>query len=328
MEKIPRVTVIGLLLLVFGLTFGLKELYMPGDTLDLHARMPENGGWSREVINGRVNVPIRLHLTSDDVVHSFAVAKQDIPAVDIYPGEYSTVDLVFNQPGEYVFYCTRWCGSNHWRMRGKIEIEGQESSPVPTIEQPIFLTHSLDLDSPHEASVLPNKRPAAILPKGIEEGELDWIGSFEEIWLASPETTFNRLLSIDSTVDLNEEQVWNMVAWALSSQGKPGWFKEGLQLYRENCLACHGENGEGNGVIVRGLPQMDYSDLGEEAVKPLDWSEKNILFGASPALLEGKIIRGGMGTGMPNWGTIFTDVEIQALVLYIYSFQMDLEELR
>ena len=31
------------------------------------------------------------------------------------------------------------------------------------------------------------------------------------------------------------------------------------------------------------------------------------MLGASDAILEGKIIRGGMGTGMPYWGPIFTD---------------------
>jgi mono/diheme cytochrome c family protein len=51
-----------------------------------------------------------------------------------------------------------------------------------------------------------------------------------------------------------------------------------------------------------------------------------VLLGASPALLEGKITRGGMGTGMPYWGPIFTREQIQALALYLYQFQMNLED--
>jgi mono/diheme cytochrome c family protein len=42
--------------------------------------------------------------------------------------------------------------------------------------------------------------------------------------------------------------------------------------------------------------------------------------GASSALLHGKIIRGGMGTGMPNWGSIFTEEEIWALIDYLWTF--------
>jgi mono/diheme cytochrome c family protein len=38
-------------------------------------------------------------------------------------------------------------------------------------------------------------------------------------------------------------------------------------------------------------------------------------------LLHGKIVRGGMGTGMPNWGSLLTDAEVWALVDYLYGFQ-------
>ena len=45
------------------------------------------------------------------------------------------------------------------------------------------------------------------------------------------------------------------------------------------------------------------------------------MLGASPALLQGKIVRGGMGTGMPYWGPIFTDEQIWSLVAYLWTFQ-------
>ncbi len=47
------------------------------------------------------------------------------------------------------------------------------------------------------------------------------------------------------------------------------------------------------------------------------------MLGASDAILEGKIIRGGMGTGMPYWGPIFTAEQIQSLVDYLWTFQFD-----
>jgi mono/diheme cytochrome c family protein len=45
------------------------------------------------------------------------------------------------------------------------------------------------------------------------------------------------------------------------------------------------------------------------------------MLGASTALLDGKIRRGGMGTGMPYWGKIFTDDEIEALIAHLWTFQ-------
>jgi mono/diheme cytochrome c family protein len=50
------------------------------------------------------------------------------------------------------------------------------------------------------------------------------------------------------------------------------------------------------------------------------------MLGANSAILQGKLLRGGMGTGMPNWGTIFTEEEIWALVDYLWTFQFALEE--
>ena len=34
------------------------------------------------------------------------------------------ITLTFDKPGIYTFFCTRWCGVNHWRMRGTIEVSG------------------------------------------------------------------------------------------------------------------------------------------------------------------------------------------------------------
>jgi cytochrome c oxidase subunit 2 len=73
-------------------------------------------------------VPLELHLTSDDVVHGFAVGKLDLPPVDILPGKVTDVELLFDEPGTYTFYCTRWCGLNHWRMRGTIDVAGESQT--------------------------------------------------------------------------------------------------------------------------------------------------------------------------------------------------------
>jgi mono/diheme cytochrome c family protein len=55
----------------------------------------------------------------------------------------------------------------------------------------------------------------------------------------------------------------------------------------------------------------------------VDFTDARRMLGASPALLEGKILRGGMGTGMPMWGTIFSEGQIWDLIAYLYSFQFE-----
>ncbi len=59
---------------------------------------------------------------------------------------------------------------------------------------------------------------------------------------------------------------------------------------------------------------------------PVDFTDPTQMLGASPALLQGKILRGGMGTGMPMWGSIFTEGQIWDLVAYLYSFQFEYEK--
>jgi mono/diheme cytochrome c family protein len=50
------------------------------------------------------------------------------------------------------------------------------------------------------------------------------------------------------------------------------------------------------------------------------------MLAASPALLEGKVLRGGMGTGMPMWGSIFAEEQIRDLIAYLYSFQFEYQK--
>ena len=159
-------------LLVLVLVFGLSAMALTSRWLnrsqgiDVHARMPEAGGWSPSILNVDVGEPLNLRLISDDVVHGFAVGQSSQPPVDVLPGKVAEVSLTFDEPGTYTFYCTRWCGPNHWRMRGTIEVNGSLDIPE-TSDPPLYLTLGIDLDSPHEVPVdlvrIPSaKRGAAI----------------------------------------------------------------------------------------------------------------------------------------------------------------------
>jgi len=323
LEKLAKSLVAVLILLVAAVPLLGQQITAQPETIELRARMPENGGWSQEFIYGQVNVPIKLRMTSDDVVHSFALGQSSRPSVEIFPGKFSETELTFDQAGEYTFYCTRWCGANHWRMRGTIVIEGPAAAAQPTSVPPLFLQLGLDLDAPHLAQIIPPNRPDTARARGRTNALPDGLTVGDTIWSKSPEALWKDLKADEA---LDDQEVWDMVAWGLSLQGSPGWLAQGRELFTQNCLACHGESGKGDGVMVRDLPPMNHDKMGSEATRPPDFSDPAVLLGASPALLEGKIIRGGMGTGMPYWGNIFTSEQIRSLVLYLYSFQIELEE--
>ena len=130
--------------------------------------------------------------------------------------------------------------------------------------------------------------------------------------------------------DLPDASLWDAVAYLWSRQTTPEKLAEAKKLYATNCAACHGEAGKGDGVMVEDLPLFHPGHAmtaGEEMVlsAPQDFTDPRLLLGASPALLEGKMLRGGMGTGMPYWGPIFTPDQMDAVTAYLYTFAMETE---
>ena len=299
-------------------------LYSWSRTPLIHAHVAEDGGWSPDVIKANINEPLNLKLTSDDVVHGFAVGQMDMQSVDVLPGKVTDITLTFDKPGIYTFFCTRWCGVNHWRMRGTIEVSGSPSDPE-SATVPLYVSLDLDLDAPHDSALIPAVQPSAMNGQPLRATNSITL-SREDYLTHSPYDVFAELKNIS----LTEEQRWNVVAYLWQSNTTSESLANGQQLYAQNCAACHGENGAGDGVFADDLAIAGESSMQtmEGAMDmmmqtPVDFTDPRRMLGASPALLQGKILRGGMGTGMPMWGSIFTEEQIWDLIAYIYSFQFE-----
>jgi len=72
-----------------------------------------------------VNKPVILHISSKDVIHSFAVREMRV-LQDATPG--ITIPMWFTpiQEGKYEISCSQLCGLGHYRMRGFLTIESEE----------------------------------------------------------------------------------------------------------------------------------------------------------------------------------------------------------
>ncbi len=66
-----------------------------------------------------VGQPIRLTMTSEDVIHSFFVPAFRTKA-DVLPGRYTTTWFEATKPGKYHLFCAQYCGTKHSAMIGWI----------------------------------------------------------------------------------------------------------------------------------------------------------------------------------------------------------------
>jgi len=318
-EFLARILITAVVLVAVG-----TPLFFWARTPLIHARMAEAGGWSPDTIHAEVNQPLHLRLTSDDVVHGFAVGQMDMQSVDVMPGKVTDITLTFDKPGIYTFFCTRWCGLNHWRMRGTIEVSGK-SNESQFISRPLYVALGLNLDVPHNAPIVPSVQPSAI--RGEELAANVAASQYTNADYYRTHSPYDLFEDLNST-SLADSEKWDVVSYIWQSNTTPESFANGQKLYTRNCAACHGESGAGDGVFAD-----DLKAAGELSAKtmagakdmamqtPANFTDSTRMLGASPALLQGKILRGGMGTGMPMWGSVFTEQQIWDLIAYIYSFQ-------
>jgi cytochrome c5 len=108
-----------------------------------------------------------------------------------------------------------------------------------------------------------------------------------------------------------ERERWDVVAalWSLGTSAEQ--IDLGHRLYVKNCAACHGEQGAGNGPGGKYQPKT-----------PADFTDARRMLAGTTALYTAKIRRGGMGTGMPYWGSIFTEEELAAVVNRLWGFSL------
>ena len=72
-----------------------------------------------------VNTPIKLIMTSRDVLHSFFVPAFRVKQ-DVVPGRYTSLWFEANQVGEYQVFCTEFCGDQHSSMLAKVRVVTQK----------------------------------------------------------------------------------------------------------------------------------------------------------------------------------------------------------
>lgn len=353
LEYLARITTAGIIAgFALAILAGILGRYRStGHDIELIARRPAVGGWSRERIVVNQGERVRLRIRAEDVVHGFAIGRMGVDAGPIEPGKVTAVEFVADQPGEFTYYCTMWCDPNHARMRGVLEVRGSGVTPSPSRApaSDVTLQH---LDDPRDAGIAPQIVPSPTrgLPlfgercarchgeRGEGGARGGAVGRREYLAKRRPVDVFQFLggsrtqrgsvpvdrhgggASATRTAvpphatyagNASDQERWDVVAalWSLATTADR--LELGERLYAKNCAACHGEGGTGNGPGGTYQPKA-----------PANFTDAGRMLAGTTALLTAKVRRGGMGTGMPYWGSIFTEDELAAVVDYLWTFSL------
>jgi cytochrome c oxidase subunit 2 len=112
----------------------LSALVAPKNALEIHV-VAKQWMWKTQHSNGAreinelhvpLDTPVRLVMTSEDVIHSFFVPAFRMKK-DVLPGRYTETWFRATKLGVFHLFCAEYCGSEHSRMTGRIVVMKADS---------------------------------------------------------------------------------------------------------------------------------------------------------------------------------------------------------
>ena len=116
-------------LYAWGADVYLREHHPPATAQDIYVvgkqwmwKIEHQGG-QREIntLHVALNRPVRLVMTSQDVIHGFFVPAFRLKQ-DVVPGRYVTLWFDPDRIGTYRLYCSQFCGTDHAEMGGAVSV--------------------------------------------------------------------------------------------------------------------------------------------------------------------------------------------------------------
>lgn len=117
----------------WGAVVFFESRRMPDNALDVWVtgrqwmwKMQHVGGKSEiNTLHVPVNQPVRLIMTSEDVIHDFYVPEFRVHT-DVLPNRYTYNWFEATKTGEYNLFCSEYCGTEHSKMIGKVIVMERE----------------------------------------------------------------------------------------------------------------------------------------------------------------------------------------------------------
>jgi cytochrome c oxidase subunit 2 len=120
---------LSMVMFAWGASVYFKESRPPDDALQIYV-VGKQWMWKLQHMEGRREInelhiplgrPVKLTMTSEDVIHSFYVPAFRVKQ-DVVPGRYSTLWFEPTKTGRFHLFCAEYCGTKHSGMTGWIEV--------------------------------------------------------------------------------------------------------------------------------------------------------------------------------------------------------------
>lgn len=118
-----------LVIFIWGADVYVNQYTPPEDAMEIYV-IGKQWMWKIQHPEGRREInelhvpqgrPVKLTLSSQDVIHSFFVPAFRVKH-DVLPGRYVSMWFEASQVGEYHLFCAEYCGAEHARMVGKVVV--------------------------------------------------------------------------------------------------------------------------------------------------------------------------------------------------------------
>jgi cytochrome c oxidase subunit II len=121
--------IITMVIFVWGASVFFAMSKAPDQTLNIYV-VAKQWMWKFQHLDGQreinelhvpVGRPVKLIMTSEDVIHDFFVPAFRVKA-DVLPGRYTNLWFEPTTPGRYHLFCAEYCGTRHSGMVGEVVV--------------------------------------------------------------------------------------------------------------------------------------------------------------------------------------------------------------
>ncbi len=111
----------------WGASIYMNNVQPPNNAMEIYV-VAKQWMWKFQHLTGQSEIdelhvplgrPVKLTMTSQDVIHSFFVPEFRVKQ-DVLPDRYTTIWFQATQAGTFHIFCTQYCGTGHAQMTGRV----------------------------------------------------------------------------------------------------------------------------------------------------------------------------------------------------------------